>query len=151
MLPFLINKLSRLVIIYQVQKTIPLGHWIEEVCQIFFCREHCKLFTKSCSIWFVSICKFDSSKSLLQLILACLNSTLNGKDLLCWYKWKRWFPWAIAAAQAAENHRDEWGLTRSLQWGIYTLIPTWFHSKNSVKGVKATSLKISTHGTSPKW
>ena len=33
---------------------------------------------------------------------------------------KKWFPWVMAAAQAAENNVDEWGLTWYLQSGIYT-------------------------------
>ena len=28
--------------------------------------------------------------------------------------------WTMAAAQAAENHGDEWGLTWYSQWGIYS-------------------------------
>ena len=48
----------------------------------------------------------------------------------------------MAAAQAAENHGDEWGLTWYLRWGIYTSIPTWTHSQNSLAAVEALSLKI---------
>ena len=38
----------------------------------------------------------------------------------------------MAAPQAAENQGDEGGLTWCLQWGIYTPIPTWTHSQNSL-------------------
>ena len=38
-----------------------------------------------------------------------------------------------------------------LQWGIYTSIPTWTHSQNSLAAAEELSLKISSHGTSPKW
>ena len=40
----------------------------------------------------------------LQRLLACLNFTLDSEDLFCWYKQQKWFLWAMAAAQAAENH-----------------------------------------------
>ena len=42
----------------------------------------------------------------LQQLPACLNFTLESKDLSFWYKWK-WFLWTMAA-QATENHGDEW-------------------------------------------
>ena len=56
----------------------------------------------------------------------------------------------MAAAQAAENHGDEWGLTWYFLWGIYTSIPTWTHSQNSLAAVEALSLKIPFHGTAIK-
>ena len=49
----------------------------------------------------------------------------------------------MATTQAAENHADEWGLTWYLWWGIYTSIPTWAHSQNSLPEAEAWSLKIS--------
>ena len=52
-----------------------------------------------------------ASRTLLQQLLACLNFTLDSEDLFYWYKQKKWFLWTMAAAQAAENHGDEWGLT----------------------------------------
>ena len=57
----------------------------------------------------------------------------------------------MAAAKAAENHGDEWGLTWYFQWGIYTSIPNWTHSENSLATAEALSWKISSHGTSLKW
>ena len=57
----------------------------------------------------------------------------------------------MAAAQAAENHGDEWGLTWYFLCGIYTSIPTWTHLQNSLAAAEALSLKISSHGTSLKW
>ena len=57
----------------------------------------------------------------------------------------------MAAAQEGENHGDEWGLTWYFLWGIYTSIPTWTHSQNSLAAAEAPSLKISAHGTSLKW
>ena len=62
---------------------------------------------------------FAASKTLLRRLLAYLNLTLDSKDLFCWYKQKSWFLWTMAAAQAAENHADEWGLAWYLRWGIY--------------------------------
>ena len=51
-----------------------------------------------------------ASRTLLQELLACLSFTLDSEDLFGWYKQKKRFLWALAAAQAAENHGDEWGL-----------------------------------------
>ena len=91
------------------------------------------------------------SRILLQQLLACLNFTLDSKDLFCWYKGKKWFLWPMAVAQAAENHGDEWGLTWYLRWGIYTSIAMWTHSHNSLAAAEALILKISSHGASLKW
>ena len=92
-----------------------------------------------------------ASRTLLQWLLACVNFTLGSEDLFCWYKKKKWFLLTMAAVQGAENHGNEWGLTRHLQWGIYTSIPTWTHSQNSLSAPEALSLKISSRGTSLKW
>ena len=35
----------------------------------------------------------------------------------------------MVAAEAAEDHGDEWSLTWYLRWGIYTSNPTWTHSQ----------------------
>ena len=48
----------------------------------------------------------------------------------------------MAAAQAAENHGDEWGLTWYFLWSIYTSIPTWTHSQNSLAAAEALSSRI---------
>ena len=53
-----------------------------------------------------------ASRTFLQL-LACLNFTLDSEDLFCLYKQKKWFLSTMAAAQAAENHGDEWYLQQS--------------------------------------
>ena len=57
----------------------------------------------------------------------------------------------MAAAQEAENHGDEWGLTWYFLWGIYTSIPTWTYSQNSLAAAKASSLKMSPHRTFVTW
>ena len=44
-----------------------------------------------------------------------MNFALDLEDIFCWYKRKKWFLWTMEAAQAAENHGDEWGLTWYLQ------------------------------------
>ena len=79
-------------------------------------------------------------RTLLQQLLACLN-----------FNKKKWFLWTMAAAQGAENHGDEWGLTWYILWGIYTSILTWTHSQDSLAVAEAPSLKVSSHGTSLKW
>ena len=57
------------------------------------------------------------------------------------------FSTTIAAVQATENHGDEWKLTWYLRWGIYTSIPTWIQSQNSIIAAEVWSLKISANGT----
>ena len=90
--------------------------------------------------------------TLLQRLLAFLNFSLDSSlDLSCWYKQKKWFLCTITAAQAAENHGDEWDVTLYLWWGIYSSIPTWTHSQNSLAIAEAPSLKISFHRTSLRW
>ena len=91
-----------------------------------------------------------ASRTLLQWLIACLNFTWDSEDLFCWYKWKKWFLWTMAAPQAAENHGDGWVL-RDEVWGTYISIPTWAHPQNSLAAAEALSLKISSHGTSLKW
>ena len=88
-----------------------------------------------------------ASTTLLQWLLACLK---DSEDLPFWYKWKKWFLWAMTAAQAVENHGDDWGLPWYFQWGIYTSIPTWIHSQNSRAAAEAHLSKISSHGASFK-
>ena len=46
------------------------------------------------------------SRILFQWLLACLNFTLDGEDLSCWYKQKKCSLWAVTEVQAAENHGD---------------------------------------------
>ena len=86
-----------------------------------------------------------ASRTLLQRLLACLNFTFKVEDLSFWYKWKEWFLWPMAAAQASKNHEDEWGLTWYFLWGIYTSTPTWTQSQNLIEAAEAPSLKISSH------
>ena len=50
----------------------------------------------------------------------------------------------MAAAQAAENHGDEWGLT----W-YYDEV--WTHSQNSLTAAETPSSKTSSYGTFLKW
>ena len=45
-----------------------------------------------------------ASRSLLQILLTCLNFTSNSQDLFCWHKRKNGFLWIMTAAQAAKNH-----------------------------------------------
>ena len=60
--------------------------------------------------------------------------------------------WKLQQESRNTNHELlNWTLTWYLRWGIYTSIPTWPHSQNSLAAVEALSLKISFHGTSLKW
>ena len=96
----------------------------------------------------VAYASFAALRTLLQWLLACLNFILDSEDLFCWCKQRKWFLWTMPAAQAAENDGGEWGLTWYLQLRIYTSIPTWTDSQNSL--VEALSLKISSNRTSLK-
>ena len=84
---------------------------------------------------------FAAARNLLHWLLACLNFTLDAEDLSFWCKWKKWFLWTMAVAQAACY----------ILWGIYTSIPNYTHLQNSLTAAEAPSLKISAHGTSLKW
>ena len=63
----------------------------------------------------VAYASLAASRSILQQLVACLNFTLDSEDLFCSYKRKKWSLWTMAAAQAVENHGDEWGLIWYLQ------------------------------------
>ena len=88
---------------------------------------------------FISICKFGCFRNPFATITSMSDLYFRLK-LFCWYKQKK------AAAKAAENHGDKWGLTWYLWWSIYTLTPTWTHSQNSLAATEAPNLKISSHG-----
>ena len=77
-----------------------------------------------------------ASRTLLQRLLACLNFPLESRFILL-VQMKR---------VISINHGDEWGLTWYFLWGIYTSIPAWTHSQNSLAAAEAVSLKISSHG-----
>ena len=83
------------------------------------------------SLVLLAYASLAASRTLLQQLLACLNFTPDLEDLSFWYKRKKWFPWTMAAAQAAKNRGDEWGLTWCFWLGIYTSIPMWTYSQNS--------------------
>ena len=84
-----------------------------------------------------------ASRTLLQQLLTCLKFTLDSEDLSIWYK-QKWFLWAMAAAQAAENHGYEWCLSWYFWCGIYTSIPNWTQSQNSLAAAaEALSLRYS--------
>ena len=51
--------------------------------------------------------------------------TLDSEDLSFLYKQKKWFLWTMAAAaEAAENQGDEWGMTWYFWSRIYSSFPT---------------------------
>ena len=91
--------------------------------------------------------RLAASRALLQGLLAFLNFTLEAEDLSFWCKRKKWLLLTMEAAQAAENHGNERGLTWYFLWGIYTSISTWTHSQNSLAAAEAPSLKISSQMT----
>ena len=104
-----------------MQKTTPLGRWIADLP---FLRTLLAIHQKSLepSFWqvmdslvFLAYVSLASSRTLLQQLLIYVNFTLDSEDLFCWCKQKKWFLWTMAAAQVAENHVNEWGLTWYLQ------------------------------------
>ena len=78
----------------------------------------------------------------MELLLACLNFTLGWESCFCCYKWRKWFLWAMAAAQTAENYVGEWGLTWYLQWVMYTSIQNWFHSLNELAAAAGQKYQV---------
>ena len=96
---------------------------------------------------FISIFRFCSLKNPFATITSLSELYFRFRKLFSQCTQNKWFLWT-AAAQAAENRRDEWGLTWYLRWGIYTSVPTWTHGQNSLAAEEALSLKISYHGTS---
>ena len=97
---------------------------------------------------FISICKFGSFKNPFATITSLPELYFRTKRFILLVQKKKRFLLAMTAAQAAENHGDEWGLTWYSLWGLYTSIPTWTHSQNSLAAAEAPSLKISSHVTS---
>ena len=50
-------------------------------------------------------------------LFATITSLSESEDLSFCYKQKKWFLWTVAAAQAAENHVDDWGMTDTFYEG----------------------------------
>ena len=76
--------------------------WKKEKGNISLCDQqsyYLQVFQTDGLFCFISICKFSSFKNPFKI---------------------KWFLWTMGAAQAAENHGDEWGLTWYLRWGIYS-------------------------------
>ena len=76
-------------------------------------------FLESNSFVLLAYASLVAPRALLQWLLACLNFTLESQELSFWYKW------------------NEWGLTWYFLWGIYTSIPNWSHSQNSLAAAEA--------------
>ena len=95
---------------------------------------------------FISICKFGCFKNPFATITSLFEFYFRLRRFILLVQTKKWFIWTMAAAKEAENHGNEWGLTWYFQWGIYTSIPTWTHSQNSLAAAESPSLKISSHG-----
>ena len=83
----------------------------------------------------MQVCSFKNPFAMLTS-LSELNFTFRRFTLLVKMKEVK----TMTAAQATENHGDDWGLTWYLQWGIYTSIPTWNHSQNSLAAAEALTL-----------
>ena len=98
---------------------------------------------------FISICKFSSFKNPFTTITSLSELYFRFRRFILLVQ--KWLVWTMTAAQAAENHGDAWSLTWYFWWGIYTSIPTWTYSQNSLAVAEALSLKISCHRTSVKW
>ena len=97
------------------------------------------------------MCNFGSLKNPFVTITSLPELYFRFRRFILLVQPKKRFLWAMAAAEAAENHGDEWGFNWYLRWGIYTSIPTWTHSQNSLAAVEALSLKIFFHWTPLKW
>ena len=104
--------------LYQIQKT-PLGCWIGRYSRFTFVKNTISNLPKvprakflgSNGLFLLAYASLAASRTFLQWLLACLSFTLESEELSFWCKQKKWFLWTMAAAQAAENYGDEWGLT----------------------------------------
>ena len=67
------------------------------------------------------------------------------QDIFC-YKWKKWFSWAMGAAEADAKLGDEWRLIWYSWWGIYIKFKPGYQSQ--YLEATAEALSISSHGTS---
>ena len=68
-----------------MQKTVPLGHWLQEFWEsqepsLLELMDSCFISIKQKSL--------AASRTLLQQLLACLNFTLDSERLFFWYKQK---------------------------------------------------------------
>ena len=103
-----------------MQKTRPPGRWIEGYSRFTLVEntivslairrksQEPRFLEVMDSFVLLAYASLAASWTLLQRLLACLSFTLDSEDLFFWYKRKKW---TTTAAQAAENHGDQWGLT----------------------------------------
>ena len=68
-----------------------------------------------------------ASRTFLQQLLACLNFTLKTKKVICMNYGSCTRSWYLLDTY----------LTWHLRWGIFTSIPTWTHSRNSIAPAEA--------------
>ena len=92
---------------------------------------------------FISIYKFGNFKNPFAMLTSLFELNFRFRRFILLVQTKKWSLWTTAAAQAAENHGDEWGLTWYLWQAIYRAILTWTHLQNSLAAAEALSLKIS--------
>ena len=96
---------------------------------------------------FISIFKFGSFKNSFAMITSLSELYFRFRRFILLVQTKKWFLWTMVAAQAAENHGDEWGLTWYLQWN-----EGYIHQfQTELAAAEAPSLKASSYGTSLKW
>ena len=98
-----------------------------------------------------SICKFDSFKNPFATITSLYE---------LYFRFRRFI---LLVQKKIKNFYELWQqhkllktmgmseITWYLRWGIYTSIPTWTNSQNSLAAAEALSLKISSHGTEHLW
>ena len=90
---------------------------------------------------FSSIYKFGSFRNPF--------ATITSKSEL-YFIFKRFF-FVGTNEKSAMNYGSSTSSWKPWRWGIYTSIPTWIHSQNSLTAREALSLKIESHRTSLKW
>ena len=126
---------------------LPLMRTILAICQ----KSWEPSFWEAMNSCFISICKFGNLKNSFAMITIQSELYFQFRRSTLLIQKKKRSLWTMEAAQAAENHRDERGLTWYLRWGIYTSIPTRTQSQNLLAAAEALSLKISSYWTSLKW
>ena len=96
---------------------------------------------------FISICKFGTFKNPFAIITSLSELYFRSRRFIILVQTKKviYELRTMTAAQATQSHRDGWGLTWHFLWGIYTSIPTWHYTENSLAPLEAPSLNINSH------
>ena len=92
---------------------------------------------------FISILKIVNLKNPFATITRISKLSFRFRRFILLVQTKNVNSMNYGSSTSSQKNGGEWDLTWDLQWGIYTSIPTWNHSQNSLSAAEAPSLKIS--------